>query len=288
MALRRTFPGFTLVELMVVIAITGLLMGFLLPALTAARQKAQTFLNQNNMKQMSLAVTFYSEDNRGYMPPSQALIDRAYKNWHDARLIFSYYEGAGNIRSIFERLKSYSENIENWFCPHAPTFPSFANDIWDSTHDPNTPDIAYGHYAFLWGGYTACNLNTGGLFKGPTRIDARRFAESNILVCDYAGLGNWQWVPGYEYTEQGVIFASCNNFTNANNKREQSPPPYPSLWTVRCDALYNYSDCPNIDLNAVLKDGSVQKYHLADTLPAMRFNGRSADPWFGIYFLPNN
>ena len=56
--------GFTVVELLVAIAIIGLLLALLLPAINSARESARRLACQNNLKQLILATSNYYDAHR--------------------------------------------------------------------------------------------------------------------------------------------------------------------------------------------------------------------------------
>ena len=66
--------GFTLVELLVVIAIIAVLMAILMPSLRAAKQIAQGVACAANVRQLSIAWTIYADDNDSRLVGAQVSI----------------------------------------------------------------------------------------------------------------------------------------------------------------------------------------------------------------------
>jgi prepilin-type N-terminal cleavage/methylation domain-containing protein len=70
-ASRGDHRGFTMVELLLVIAIIGILSALLLPALSKARSRTQTITCLGNLKQLEFCCLLYGEDYRDFLPPNQ-------------------------------------------------------------------------------------------------------------------------------------------------------------------------------------------------------------------------
>lgn len=64
----RSRSAFTLIELLVVIAIIAILAALLLPALSAAKERAQALYCMNNLKQLMLATQMYTDDHDDWFP----------------------------------------------------------------------------------------------------------------------------------------------------------------------------------------------------------------------------
>jgi prepilin-type N-terminal cleavage/methylation domain-containing protein/prepilin-type processing-associated H-X9-DG protein len=110
---RRRPGGFTLVELLVVIAIVATLIGMLLPAVQSARESARRSACQNNLRQLGLAMHNYENARRMFPPSAQLLTGSATGSpWSGQALILPFMEGDTLFRNI-DFTQAYSGTANN-------------------------------------------------------------------------------------------------------------------------------------------------------------------------------
>ncbi|NLX14303.1 MAG: prepilin-type N-terminal cleavage/methylation domain-containing protein [Phycisphaerales bacterium] len=114
--MRNRKSGFTLIEVLVVVAIIALLISILLPSLSAARAQARSSVCMSNLHQATIAMAGYASQSQDYIPRGGNVT----RYWGDEgfppnmhwTIVLARYTGM-NLRPIFERAQAEGEGTSS-------------------------------------------------------------------------------------------------------------------------------------------------------------------------------
>ena len=133
--------GFSIIELLVVVAIIAILMALLFPAFAAARRRVLQTSCASNLRQLGMAISMYAQDHDGYppiggynyIPPAPAPQVWNRSDWEDGLVALAYVNNYNLFRCPSASNKDYRSayGVNRWILGwgisqllDAPPFPS--------------------------------------------------------------------------------------------------------------------------------------------------------------------
>ena len=193
--MNRRNKQFTLIELLIVIAIIAILAGMLLPALNAARNSAHTTNCLANQKQLAVGMLQYTDSYNGHLPPQRGSTDGILNMTYVWALLYSQMVSP----SVFICPTAYNlSSRHSWTKSKSLNLLSYGNKWLTSTVD-SEKDIysypAYGINPIVGLHRTGVGLKFNGTYQSvtmTTRLSDFHQPSAKIMLADAREIENFK------------------------------------------------------------------------------------------------
>jgi prepilin-type N-terminal cleavage/methylation domain-containing protein/prepilin-type processing-associated H-X9-DG protein len=237
-ASRCSHPAFSLVELLVVIAIVGILIALLLPAVQSAREAARRSHCVNNIRQLALATSQYTQTYDNTLPPSGIVAEKTAK-LNGVYPYPVYDQRSGNMFSWAVLLLPFIEEVDlyNQF--------DMTRSVLDQPNEPQSVPVAL---------YKCpSDTNETRYYDDVSYVAGKQFAKGNYAAYVSPFHGDLQLLyPGaliatgqklsrvVDGTSKTVVFSEVRTMDDRNDERGAWALPWNAATQLSFDMHHDY------------------------------------------------
>jgi len=207
--MRKTFKvkhGFSLLELLVVIAVIAILAALLFPAISSAKAKARRTVCMNGLRQINLGLRMYSNDSDDASPNTPGT------NRSASLENFINFTGYKKLMKNNVGLKGASSPQDKLFaCPADAFYYGAQGYVPQGFHEQSFSD--YSSYGFNAGA-------TNPIYSTRTGLAARKISSikdptKTILVMEIPALSPYSWhEPKRPFSAENAVFNDAKNMVS--------------------------------------------------------------------------
>jgi prepilin-type N-terminal cleavage/methylation domain-containing protein len=238
--------AFTLLELLIVIALIAILIALLIPAVGGVKVKSRRTLCANNLKQLALGVIMYTGDNGA--AGNRAITNSPFLSWTDYRGLIQNYVGVTGPGSPQDKI---------FACPDDAFFYDLSSRgpglVTQPLHEQ--ADHAFTSYTFNAGKFTTparsnAPPTTNYLGIAGVNLDSLRNPSRTVLIAEAPAFSPYSWhdpkkpldVPNAKFNDAKDVISFADGHVSYQKMYYNGSK---IAWSYDPPAAYGYQWGPN-------------------------------------------